>query len=322
MTCVRTSFGCIDKTRESMKLDRNVTKRLVFIKYLYNIAVEQSKRPEILCSVSILTFHDAIELFLRLASEFLDVGKAQPSFIEYWDLLSKKLSERGLTQRESIRRLNKARVGLKHHGILPSKLDIEAFRASATNFFEENTPTVFKIEFSDISLIDLVQCEDVKNKLKEAETMIGESKVADAIENVAFAFAQLIDDYESRKSEQYGCSALFSDGSYMPTLISTECDFGSEVDSFADDVINGLEDIHKDINILSLNLDSQKYVKFRLLTPKVRILPKVSVLCGDPRRYCIHKVQRRSKKVPTVEDAQFCIDFVIESAVTLQEFDF
>jgi hypothetical protein len=299
-----------------MKLDGNVTKRLVFIKYLHNIAVEQSKRPEILCSVSILTFHDAIELFLRLASEFLDVGKAQPSFIEYWDLLSQKLSERGLTQRESIRRLNKARVGLKHHGILPSKLDIEAFRASAANFFEENTPTVFKIEFSDISLIDLVQCEDTKNELKEAETMLRESRVEDALENVAFAFAQLIDDYESRKSEQYGHSTLFSAKSCISTICSTHSGFESDVESFADDVSSELEDIHKDINILSLNLNSQKYVKFRLLTPNVRILR------GDPRRYYLPKFQRRSTRVPTMEDAQFCIDFVIESAVTLQELDF
>jgi len=297
-------------------LDESVIKRLAFIKCLYKVAVEQSERPEPLCSASILTFHDAIELCLQLASEYLDVGKAQPSFMEYWDLLSQKLPGVGLTQRESIRRLNKARVGLKHYGILPSKLDIEAFRASVTNFFEENTPTVFKIEFSDISLIDLVQCEDIKNKLKEAENMLREGRVDDALENVAFTFAQLIDDYESRKSEQYGRSALFSDESYIPTFLSTECDFGSDVESFADDVISEFEDIHKDINILSLNLNSQKYVKFRLLTPKVRISG------GDPHRYHIHKVQRRSKRVPTVEDAQFCIDFVIESAVTLQEFDF
>ncbi|KAF5426223.1 hypothetical protein C5S39_15140 [Candidatus Methanophagaceae archaeon] len=26
--------------------------------------------------------------------------------------------------------------------------------------------------------------------------------------------------------------------------------------------------------------------------------------------------------IPTIEDVQFCIDFVIESAVTIQEFDF
>lgn len=102
-------------------LDKStVIKRLAFIKYLYKLAVDQSKRPEPLCSASILTFHDAIELFLQLASEHLNVGKQQPSFMEYWDLISQKLSNQELTQKESMRRLNRARVALKHHGTLPS----------------------------------------------------------------------------------------------------------------------------------------------------------------------------------------------------------
>jgi len=57
-------------------LDKStIIKRLAFIKYLYKLAVDQSRRPEPLCSASILTFHDAVELFLQLASEHLDVGK-------------------------------------------------------------------------------------------------------------------------------------------------------------------------------------------------------------------------------------------------------
>jgi hypothetical protein len=45
-------------------LEESIVRRLAFIKYLYAVAIEQSKRPEPLCSASILTFHDAIELFL------------------------------------------------------------------------------------------------------------------------------------------------------------------------------------------------------------------------------------------------------------------
>lgn len=55
-----------------------------------------------------------------------------------------------------MKRLNKARVQLKHYGTSPSKLDIEAFRATVTNFFDENTPKIFGIDFSSVSLVDLV----------------------------------------------------------------------------------------------------------------------------------------------------------------------
>ena len=105
-------------------LDQNVIKRLALIKYFYKEAIEQSQRPEPLCSASILTFHDAIEFFLQLASEILDIGKNQLSFLEYWGILASKLPEGIPTQKESMRRLNRARVALKHHGTSPSKLDI------------------------------------------------------------------------------------------------------------------------------------------------------------------------------------------------------
>jgi hypothetical protein len=100
--------------------------------------------------------HDAVELFLQLSSEHLNVGTGHPGFMDYWDVLNVKLAPKELEQKESMRRLNKARVALKHHGTFPSNLDIESFRVSTTNFFQENTPLVFGVALDDISLIEFV----------------------------------------------------------------------------------------------------------------------------------------------------------------------
>jgi len=299
-------------------LDESVTKRLAFIKYMYKVAVELSERPEPLCSASILTFHDAIELFLQLASERLDVSKKDISFMAYWDLLSPKLPNSGLTQKESMRKLNDARKSLKHYGTSSSKLAIEAFRASATNFFEENTPLVFGVVFSDISLIELVQCIDAKNNLKEAEKHLKENKIEDALDKVARAFAQLIDDYESRKPGRFfsGESTTFlgtSLSSSLKGLYSSKSE--RELAKFIDNVKESIESLQEAVKIISLGIDHRRYVKFRLLTPYIR---KYS----DETYHIIPKGQRGSMGIPTVEDVQFCIDFVIESAVTIQEFDF
>jgi len=292
-----------------------IIKRLAFIKYLYRLAVEQSKRPEPLCSASILTFHDAIELFLQLASEHLDVGKKDPSFMEYWDLISQRLSNQELTQKESMRRLNKTRVALKHHGTLPSKLDIEAFRAIATNFFEENTSIIFGIDFSNISLVELVQCENVKSNLKNAEELLKENNIEEALDKVALAFAQLIDDYEGRKIGLYGKSPFFF-GKPMTFLNSlfmginrvTGSDFERKLAEFIDKVKESIESLQKAVKIISLGIDYRRYVKFQLLTPLV-----VRTAGG----YHIQRVQWGSKGKPTVEDVQFCVDFVIESSISL-----
>jgi len=245
--------------------------------------------------------------------------------MEYWDLISQKLSNQELTQKESMRRLNKARVALKHHGTLPSKLDIEAFRASATNFFEENTPIVFGLDFSDISLVELVQCEDVKNNLKDAEKALKENKIEEALGKVAIAFAQLIDDYESRKRGRYGKSPFFFGESttflgsfHMGINRVTGSKFERRLAEFIDKVGESIRSLQHAVKILSLGIDYRKYVKFRLITPT----PYISRASDGTYTYHVSKVKWDSKRKPTVEDVQFCIDFVIESAVILQEFDF
>lgn len=53
----------------------DATKRLSFIKYLFNLGVEQSHKPEPLCWASVLTFHDSVELFLQLSAEYVKSTK-------------------------------------------------------------------------------------------------------------------------------------------------------------------------------------------------------------------------------------------------------
>lgn len=281
-----------------MEIDKAI-KRLAFIKYLYSVGVEESRRAEPFCWASILTFHDAIELFLALASEFLDldIRLRDIKFMEYWSLLNPILQEKGkgaLTQKMAMEKLNKARVDFKHYGNPPSKSSIEDFRASATNFFEENTSIVFNVDFSDISLIELVECETARRSLEEAQEKINENKIEDSLDKVALAFAHLIDDYESRKRDEYGRS---------PFSLDKPLGF--------DDVTRSIEAFQDAVKILSLGLDYRRYAKFKLLTPIVLRIPG-----GN------YQIQRVRQNIKTKEDVQFCIDFVIESAIALQEFDF
>jgi len=292
--------------------------RLAFIKNLYSIGVEQSKREEPLCWMSILTFHDAVELFLALASEHLDldVRLRDIKFMEYWSLLSKILKEKGkgeLTQRISMEKLNKARVDFKHYGNPPSRSVIEDFRASTMNFLDENTRVVFDVEFSEISLVELVKYEAAKKSLKEAREMLGKNEIENSLDKTALAFAQLTDDYETRKMDEFGRSPFFF-GEEMYFLSSFSMEIRGRLGDFIDKTKESVEALQEAVKILSLGLDYKRYARFRLLTPHVE-----RVMNGT---YHIVRIQRGSRGLPTVEEVQFCIDFVIESAIALQEFDF
>jgi len=105
---------------------------------------------------AILTFHDAVELWLYLASEFLDadLGKRQ-DLMQYWEVLGQKL-DRPLPGKQGMKRLNEARVTLKHYGVMPSTAEVRGFREATGSFLQEATSLVFRLSFTEVSAIDLV----------------------------------------------------------------------------------------------------------------------------------------------------------------------
>lgn len=297
------------------------------------MAVEQSRQPEPVGAASILTFHDSVELFLQLACEHLNVGtKKNIVFMEYFDLLESKLAGREIAQKVSMRRLNNARVSLKHHGTLPSALDIEGFRASTANFFEENTPLVFNLEFGSISMANLVKCAEARASLDEAGKLMHEGKTEDAIDKIAVAFAQLIGDYEEKEQGRtWSRRSPFSFGEvhWLDSASSMGLD-NRRLADFVDSVKASIEALQRAMKPISLGLDYRRYVKFSRLTPHVNRFVgsdryevvhmernKILLSIGDDKMVLTHG---RSEPL-SIEECRFCYDFVIESAIHLQGFE-
>lgn len=295
--------------------DKSTIERLSFIKFLYGLGVEQSRAAEPMNAASLLTLHDSVELFLQLASECLDVGKKQMNFLQYWDVLSGKLSDGGLTQKEAMRRLNAARVALKHQGIRPSRVDVEAFRATATTFFAENTPRVFGIPFASISLIDLVAYEAVHITLKETQQQISEGRFKDALSSCRLAFHLLLDQYESTIRNHFGLSPFpFAVNRGYFRFHSTGLDEFNDTRDLIEEIRTSFEAVEEALKILSLGLDGRKYEKFRMLTP--------NATKKRDGQYDVRWDRTRQEMTFTKGDAEYCLDFVIEAALILQQFVF
>lgn len=288
-------------------------RRLAFVRYLYSQGVEQSRRPYPHAAVSLLTFHDAVELFLVLAYEHLNAhvkGEREPAFMDYWKLLRRRVPPDGLSQESSMQRVNKARVSLKHRGVLPSSLDLESYRASVTSFFEENTPAVFELELSSISMIELVQCAGARNELTEAQTLAQRGNVEEALAKIALGFAVLIDDYEDRKRGGlarspffFGRSFAFLSGFYLRVE-------DRKLREFFDNASDALESLREAVKILALGIDYRRYAKFRALTP------------GVHRTLGGYMTQEAAWDTPPGPAAyEYCLDFAIESAMRIQECD-
>jgi len=321
-------------------MNATIMKRLAFIKYLFELGVVQSRQPEPMSPASILIFHDAIELFNYLACEYHDIDaigkrKPQPEFIDYWDLISLKLGK-PLPQKESMKRLNKSRVDLKHYGILPSTLDIENFRGVTIDFFSDSAPMVFGVDFKEISLVDFVSEENARHHLHAAADCLSANNSRDALKNIALAFRFLVDDYENRKSTPYGDSR-FRFGEPFDAFVYqswTEArvfgDDGSEkyfearefqrnLGKFVERVENSLYALQDAIRILALGIDYRKYSKFKILTP---VVVRDGPRWGDQASRYKVVPQELEEQSASPSDVQFCFDFIIEIAFQFQEFDY
>ncbi len=170
-----------------------IIRRLALIKYLYKIGEQQSKQAETIAGFSILAFHDCIEMFLLLVAEHNDVKSDNISFMGFWDKFP------NLTLKESMRAVKDRRVSAKHKGQFPSKSDIDISRISVTDFLEQNSKIQFGIEFKDVSLLDLIKNEQVKDYLKKAQEYIQTNKFNESIIYSGIAFDELIHFYESNK---------------------------------------------------------------------------------------------------------------------------
>lgn len=285
-------------------IDAVKMKRLALIKYIFTMGLSQSYLPEPLFSTAILTFHDAVELFLQLTCEELNIHEPKITFTEYWSKINLALNGTELPQKSSMARLNSSRINFKHHGNIPSKLDIEGFRASVTYFFEESCKQIFGIDFSDISLIEVVINKRVKDKLYEAMSFMKKNEFINALDQIAIAFKMLVHDFERENCTNTGKS-IFD--------IGTEFHLREDIASRTiARIIGNIESLQDIVEILSLGIDTKKYLKFKSLTPHV------SIYTNDV--YHVQPSYGRVEPSLNQDDAQFSLNFVIESAVKLQEF--
>jgi|GEM_PF-308408 len=303
-----------------MSISQTELKRLAFIKYLHQLGNEQTRSSEPLSSVSILTFHDSVELFLQLLTDNLGINKPTEKiyFLDYWDLLAKNQTHHYiLPYKNEMNRLNKIRVQLKHHGVLPSKQAIDEAKVIVNLFFETNTKQVFNLEYSEISLVDLVILEEAKILLKTAEKERKSKNLIDAIQNISLAFFHLTDDYEKRKVivnrspfyfgyhlyriNRYGCENMDED-----KMSEIEIELHHHIET----LYQSIRELTSALKIIALGIDYRKYSKFDLIVPDIQ---RMKTTHWDPAA---------ELKNITEDDVDFCFNFVIECSLKLGEFDY
>ena len=139
------------------------------------------------------------------------------------------------------------------------------------------------------------------------------NKLGESLSASAIAFAKLIDDYVCRKTDRWGNSP-FRFGKELTFMTSSIMGIGGDMGDFIDSSKSSIEALKEAAKIIGFGIDYKRYAKFKMLTPYVYHYVGGRYESGDLDEGLIKSL--------TVADANFCIEFVIESALALQEFDF
>src|SRR5882724_1449009 len=266
---------------------KSIRTRLAFIRYLHRVAVDQSQQPEPLQAASVLTFHDAVELFLHLAFEHCGGGTVPPNFIDYWDRLARAATPVQLSGKVSMDRLNRAGVLLKHHGVCPLPADVEGFRASVTSLFEDSSRSVFDLDFD----------------LEQVEAAIGGNDLVEAGLQLAISFEKLLREYD-----------VIGNITGRPFPWPRSSPRHGPVDPFdarqADDerrwTADSVARLASAVSKLALGLDYRRLQRFRRTTPKIDFSPGGQYWAAAP------------KQPATREDCEEGLAFVIDCALRVQ----
>lgn len=275
-----------------------VVERLSLLKYILEIALEQSRKPDPASATGLLLLHDALELLIDLVCAHVNYPRPK-SLLDAWEGLSKAHGV-NLPLRVSITKLNTSRNSLKHKGLRPHQSDINDFSGVAQSFYKEVCANVFSIDIDSLSLASLVTVPSVREHLRLAEEFEAQRQPIPSLQESAIAFELLIEHFSN------GPAALYMNGPFhLSGALSVPSRGDSNYGMAA--TIKAVNEMRRPLQMVMLGLEYPKYVRFSLCVPKIVRLADGSIIARGFRQ-----------DVPSMESVRFAILYVIESSLQLQ----
>lgn len=295
---------------------------LATVRYLYDLGVQHSRQSGLRQSAAILTFHDAVEMFLVLGLQHHDSYRGgHYNFPDYWTELANATPPVLVTQQSTMATMSRTRANFKHHAIPPARTVIEEARVHVRDFLEENTATVFGVKFDEVRLSMLVQgSQETRRHLEAAEHAMTAGQYDDAIGEIAYALHTLLTEYQQRVVKRDGTrrglrlnrvfvSPVF--GVLRGPSVAGGMPYASDdLARFANDAGEAIHELQVAVRVLGLGLDFGRWARFMSLAPAIHDFGG-----GQLNRTEWH----RENEPPTLKECEFCYEFVIDSALHLQE---
>ena len=293
-------------------LSSDQTDRLAFIKHVLSTALDHARLPDPFCSNAILGLHDAVELFVQMMAEHLGaVVSKKADFLEYWPAIKSSLGA-DLPLQPAMKRLNQARVGLKHSGIRPTRDQIEDLSSKTVTFFDDSSRLVFGVPFDALSSASLVGYEPAASRLRRAEKLLADGDLQGVVLMCALAFDEIVELFRSTHDEW--TRSPFPQLDRVKHSLGTSLGYewsknNRELASHLEKIGAAFAEIEPVLVMLALGVEYRSLARFRKVTPDVD-----GMMDGS-------NTIDRTDTALNKRDVMFAIDFVTQAALRLREID-
>ncbi|MEV7899391.1 hypothetical protein [Streptomyces cyaneofuscatus] len=293
-------------------LSQQIIQRLAFVRFLHAQGVAQSAQPEPMSAAAVLSFQDAVEHFLLISADHLEVNlPSSMQFLQYWEKLQPKLpAGQVLPSKQALGRVNKLRVDLKHHGNIPSSHAIAQSKADVTTFFTDATKMIFNVDFKTVDMVDLVAQPAINRLLHEAQTHFDADDIVLAMGGLAIAFQELLGHYTDRRIEGFG-RPPFSFGKRLRFFKPDKDQQGSAASRQLSALTTTTMELQEALQVIALGIDYARYAHFNVMVPVVNKHEDGSVVL----------VVTDMDMATTADDYQQARLFVIEAALRATQTD-
>lgn len=277
-----------------MTVSPDIRKRLLYAKYLISRGRDaQNEQHDLSLAVSLLLMHDAAEMMMLAVVDHLQASLPKKwDFMDLWTAIKK--GNEDPPQRNTMESMNKMRVALKHNGVLPHEQTVRDLLPKLEAFCEDVSAKYLDINFTELSLADLVVRDDVRTALIEARNLLHTDNRAEAFVRLKVAF-----DLLNRPLER--------EVPLIPELSQLSTHFPKDVRRLIEPYEKSLQQVIKSVNLLTLGVDPIRYRHF------ARTVPAISWTLSDNYQALVWK------NYGDVSDEVFeeCFNFVVDASMRL-----
>jgi hypothetical protein len=235
----------------------DILHRIVNAKYVLQRAAKmQDESSEISLSISLLLMHDAIEMLMIAVLDHLQISvKPKREFMDFWSEI-KQAGHPHAPDLIPMQSLNKLRVALKHNGNPPNPKQVRELMPRTIGFFENVLSTYCQISYGDVSLIDLVPDQEVRDLLRGSREKFASSKIVDSLIDLKVALHKIENP-----------SAKVLPRLRAPNKPSLSSELNRAVGPYLDQLHTFLAQVAARTNAIALGIDPIRYAHFMRSTP-------------------------------------------------------